>query len=161
MATIQRSPAENLTAREIVLSRAVEAPRELVWRAWTDPLQLARWWGPRGFTTPVCEVDVRPGGRIRIHMRAPDGTVYPMVGVYEEAVPPARLVFASTALDPAGTALFEQHNAVTLVEAGGQTIVTMRARIVKVLTPAAAPYLAGMDEGVAQTLDRLEELLKA
>src|SRR5882762_715575 len=63
--------------------------------AWTDPKQVAEWWGPHRFTNPVCDLDVRPGGAIRIHMRGPDGTVYPMTGVYQEVVEPERLVFTS------------------------------------------------------------------
>jgi uncharacterized protein YndB with AHSA1/START domain len=67
--------------QELVLTRVFDAPRELVFKVWTDPKHLARWWGPRGFTNPVCELDLRPGGAILIHMRGPDGTVYPMTGV--------------------------------------------------------------------------------
>ncbi len=59
-----------------------DAPRELVFKAWTDPKQVAQWWGPHGFSNPVCELGLRPGADIRIHMRGPDGTVYPMTGVY-------------------------------------------------------------------------------
>ena len=66
--------------RDLVLIRIFDAPRERVWKAWTDPRQVAQWWGPAGFTNPRCEVDVRPGGVLRIDMRGPDGTVYPMAG---------------------------------------------------------------------------------
>jgi uncharacterized protein YndB with AHSA1/START domain len=62
----------------MVMTRVFDAPRELVFKAWTEPERLKRWWGPKGFTNPVCEVDVRPGGAIRIDMRAPDGVVYPL-----------------------------------------------------------------------------------
>ena len=75
-----------------------DAPRELVFKAWTDPKQVAQWWGPHGFSNPVCELGLRPGADIRIHMRGPDGTVYPMTGVYHEIVKPERLVFNSAAL---------------------------------------------------------------
>jgi uncharacterized protein YndB with AHSA1/START domain len=84
---------------ELTMTRVFDAPRELVFRAWTDPERLKRWWGPKGFTNPVCEVDVRPGGAIRIHMRGPDGTVYPMTGAFIEIVEAERLVFTSSALD--------------------------------------------------------------
>jgi uncharacterized protein YndB with AHSA1/START domain len=56
---------------ELVLTRLFDAPRELVWKVWTDPKHVARWWRPHGFTNPVCELDVRPGGALRIHMRRP------------------------------------------------------------------------------------------
>jgi DNA-binding transcriptional ArsR family regulator len=87
---------------EIAITRVFDAPRELVWEAWTNPKQVAQWWGPNGFTTPVCELDLRPGGAIRIDMRGHDGTVYPMTGIYRENVEPERLVLTSEALDKDG-----------------------------------------------------------
>ena len=59
--------------RVLVIERIFDAPPNLVFKAWTDPKQVAQWWGPKGFTNPVCEMDVRPGGALRIVMRAPDG----------------------------------------------------------------------------------------
>src|SRR3981081_2563312 len=79
--------------REVVITRVFDAPRALVFRAWTDPQHLARWWGPQGFSNPVCETDVRIGGAWRIVMRGPDGAEYPGGGVYREIVVPERLVF--------------------------------------------------------------------
>ena len=83
--------------RELIFTRTIDAPRALVWAAWTDPKHVAQWWGPKEFTNPVCELDVRPGGAIRIDMRGPDGTVYPMAGIYQAIVAPERLVFISAA----------------------------------------------------------------
>ena len=60
----------------VTITRVFDAPRALVWAAWTDPKRMAQWWGPKGFTNPVCELDLRVGGKIRIDMRAPDGTRY-------------------------------------------------------------------------------------
>src|ERR1700730_7092158 len=88
-------PARESAERELKITRVFDAPREMVFKAWTDPKLLAQWWGPKGFTNPVCELDVRPGGAIRVHMRGPDGTVYPMTGVYQEVVEPERIVFTS------------------------------------------------------------------
>jgi uncharacterized protein YndB with AHSA1/START domain len=96
--------------REVVFTRVVDAPRRLVFEARTDPKHVAQWWSPHGFTNPVCELDVRPGGAIRIDMRGPDGIVYPMTGVYQEIVEPERLVFTSAALDDEGKPLFEVLN---------------------------------------------------
>jgi len=148
---------------EVVVTRVFDAPRELVWRAWTDPKELARWWGPHGFTNPVCEIDVRPGGAIRIHMRAPDGIVYPMTGVYEEIVKPTRLVLVSAALDAQGNPMFEVLTTVTFAEhaaavrgGSGKTKLTMQARVIK-MTAQAAPYLQGMEAGWTQSLERLGE----
>ncbi len=140
--------------RELVITRVFDAPRERVFDAWIDPEQLAQWWGPNGFTNPVCEIDVRPGGALRIDMRAPDGTVYPMTGAFREIARPKRLIFTSAALDRAGKPLFEVLNTVTFAERGGKTTLTVRARVSKA-TAEAAPYLEGMDEGWSQSLDRL------
>jgi uncharacterized protein YndB with AHSA1/START domain len=79
--------------REHVISRTFDAPRDLVWKAWTEPQRMAQWWGPNSFTNPVCDLDVRPGGAYRIVMRSPDGADYPLKGVYREVVPPKHLVY--------------------------------------------------------------------
>jgi uncharacterized protein YndB with AHSA1/START domain len=144
--------------RELVLTRVFDAPRELVFKAWTDPKQVAQWWGPHRFTNPVCDLDVRPGGAIRIHMRGPDGTVYPMTGVYNEVVEPERLVFTSAALDADGNPMFEVLTTVTFAEQGGKTKQIMRARVIK-STAEAAPYIKGMEAGWTQSLERLAESL--
>jgi uncharacterized protein YndB with AHSA1/START domain len=79
--------------RELVLSRVFDAPRELVYRAWTDSRHVAEWWGPKGFTTTVHEMDVRPGGVWRFVMHAPNGADYDNKIVFHEVVPPERLAF--------------------------------------------------------------------
>src|SRR5271163_4157080 len=81
---------------DLVLTRIFDAPRELVWKVWTDPSHLAQWWGPKGFTNPRCEWHSQPMGKIRIDMRAPDGVVYPMSGTFQEIVEPERIVFISS-----------------------------------------------------------------
>jgi uncharacterized protein YndB with AHSA1/START domain len=140
--------------QELVLTRVFDAPRELVFKVWTDPKHVARWWGPHRFTNPVCELDLRPGGAILIHMRGPDGTVYPMTGVYQEIVRPERLVFTSAALDASGNPMFEILTTVTFDEENGKTKQILRARVMK-RTAQAAPYLAGMEAGWTQSLERL------
>jgi uncharacterized protein YndB with AHSA1/START domain len=145
-------------AQELVLTRVVDGPRELVFKAWTDPQRVAQWWGPRCFTNPVCELDVRPGGAIRVHMRGPDGTVYPMTGVYQEVVEPERIVFTSAALDAEGNPLFEVLTTVTFVEQDGKAKQTLHARVIK-RRAEAAPYLKGMEAGWTQSLERLAESL--
>jgi uncharacterized protein YndB with AHSA1/START domain len=99
-------------------------------------------------------LDVRPGGAILIHMRAPDGTVYPMSGAYKEVVPPERLVFTATPLDKDGRAMFENLNTVIFSEREGKTTVTLRVEVVK-SSAAAEQHLAGMEMGWKMTLDRL------
>lgn len=78
--------------RTIVITRVFNAPRDLVWRVWTEPAHIAQWWGPKGFTTRVEEMDLRPGGQSRYVMVGPDGTEYPAEGVFREVVPPERIV---------------------------------------------------------------------
>lgn len=148
--------------RAIVMTRVFDAPRALVFKAWTDPKHMARWWGPKRFTNPVCELDVRPGGAIRIDMTGPDGVVYPMKGVFHEIDEPERLVLTTSALeDEAGHPQLEVLNTVTFAEQGGKTKLTLRAVVVK-SAPEAGAALAGMEKGWSQSLDRLaEELAKA
>jgi len=143
---------------EVVLTRVFDAPRALVFRAWTEPHHLARWWGPRDFTNPVCEIDVRVGGRIFIEMHAPDGTVYPMTGAFREIVAPERLVFAAVADDRDGRALLEGLITVTFEEEGKKTRLTVREKAVA-LQPAAGPMLARMETGWAQSLFRLQTVV--
>lgn len=78
--------------KSIVISRVFNAPREQVWRAWTDPGAIAQWFGPKGFSTRVDELDFRPGGRSKYTMIGPDGAEYPSVGVFREVVPMEKIV---------------------------------------------------------------------
>jgi uncharacterized protein YndB with AHSA1/START domain len=143
------------TGRKLVLTRTFQAPRSLVFKVWTDPKHLAQWWGPHGFTNPVCEVEVRPGGDIRIDMTGPDGVVYPMNGVFHEIVEPERLVFTATAhQDKEGRPGLEVLNTVTFVEHEGGTTLTLEA-VVKKAAPEAARALEGMEVGWTQSLERL------
>ncbi len=145
---------------EVVLTRVFDAPRELVYRAWTEPELLSQWWGPKDFTNPVCEVDASPGGRIRIDMTGPDGTVYPMGGELVEVDPLVRLVFTSTAFeDESGKPGLEDHNTVTFEALdGGKTLLTVTA-VVTVARPEFYEALSGMEEGWNQSLDRLANIV--
>jgi uncharacterized protein YndB with AHSA1/START domain len=145
---------------DLVIARVFDAPRELVFRAWTDTRHAAQWWGPKGFTNPVCEMDVRAGGALRIHMRAPDGVVYPMKGVFQEVVEPERLVFVSSALDANGNSMFDVLTTVTFAEQGGKTVLTLQARVITA-TAMAPQYLKGMEMGWMQSLDKLGDHLAA
>lgn len=144
----------------LVLTRSFDAPRDLMFRVWTDPKHVAKWWGPHGFTIPRCELDLRPGGELRIDMLAPDGMVYPMTGVFQEVVEPERLVFRSAALDDEGDPLFETMNVVTFSEEHGRTGVTVTLYVVR-STPEAAPHLGGMEIGWNQQMERLEAYVAA
>jgi uncharacterized protein YndB with AHSA1/START domain len=145
---------------ELIITRLFDAPRELVFKAWTEPERVAQWWGPHGFTSPICELDVRPGGAMLIHMRGPDGSVYLMRGVFHEIVAPEQLVFTTRTLeDEAGNPRLEVLHTITLTDVGRKTRLTLQARVVK-STPVAAGLLAGMEEGWVQGLDRLAESLR-
>jgi uncharacterized protein YndB with AHSA1/START domain len=152
--------AEPQAIREVTLTRVIAAPRERVFRAWTDPKHMAQWWGPKGFTNPVCEVDARPGGMIRIDMRAPDGVDYPMDGVFHEVIEPERLVFTSRAFAPdTNKTLIRALNTVTFADEGGKTRLTVVARVMEV-APEFAAAAAGMEEGWSQSLERLQALVR-
>jgi uncharacterized protein YndB with AHSA1/START domain len=140
--------------RELTIVRVFDAPRELVFKAWTDPKHVSQWWGPKDFTNPVCEMDVRPGGALRIVMRAPDGAEHPMKGIFREVVPNERLVFTNIAVDAAGNHLLEGLTIVTLAEQGGRTKLTLVTRATG-LVDLAAQMLSGMDQGWTQSIDRL------
>jgi uncharacterized protein YndB with AHSA1/START domain len=143
---------------DLVLDRVFDAPIELVWKAWTDPAQLAVWWGPKCFTNPVCSADVRPGGEIYVEMRAPDGTVYPMRGKYHQVVEFEKIVFSSGALDAHGKPMFEIMSTVTFAAQGKKTALKLDAKVTS--TTAMAPqHLSGMREGWSQSLERLAELV--
>jgi len=141
--------------RELTITRVFDAPRAMVFEAWTDAKHLAQWWGPKGFTNPVCEMDARIGGKLRMHMRAPDGTIYPMKGEIRELVAPERLVFTSIAVDAAGRHLLEGLTTVTFADEGGKTRLTLHAKAVAVVEEAVA-YLQGMEAGWTQSIDKLQ-----
>ena len=144
--------------RALTLTRVFDAPRDLVWRAWTDPRHLAQWFGPRGFTSSVPELDVRVGGALRIVMHGPDGNDYPMKGVFREVAPPTRLVFTNIAIDNDGNHLLEGETTVILEEQGGKTRLTLTTHA-KGLVPVAPQMLAGMEAGWSQSLDKMAELV--
>jgi uncharacterized protein YndB with AHSA1/START domain len=80
------APSNKFAERELTITRVFDAPRALVFEVWTDPKHLAQWWGPQGFTNPVCEFDARVGGELRIHMRGPDGSIYPMKRSHDRSI---------------------------------------------------------------------------
>ena len=144
---------------DLVVDRLFDAPRDVVFKAWTDPKQLAKWWGPAGFTNPVCEADARPGGAIRIDMRAPNGMTFPMKGTFHEVVPPERLVFTTIgAEDKNGTPLLQTFNVATFANEHGKTRLHLEVRVI-VVAPEMKAAVAGMSAGWSQSIDRLDELV--
>ena len=161
--------------REFVLTRVFDAPRELVFKAWTQPEHMARWWGPKTFTNPVCELDARPGGKFRIVMRAPDGADFPFYGVYREVVPPERLVYTDDCsympdewhdmVNPnrdrkAGKPAYESVTTVTFEDQGGKTKLTLRMVFESVAVRDAMLKMQ-MAEGWAESFEKLREYLPA
>jgi uncharacterized protein YndB with AHSA1/START domain len=157
MTVINEFATEGSFDQEVSLAREFYAKVEDVFKAWTQPSQLAKWWGPKHFTNPRCQLDPRTGGGIRIDMRAPDGTVYPMSGIFREVVNNERLVFTSAALDNKENALFEVLNTITFADNNGKTKLNVLAIVLKVFQPTT--YLQGMEAGWRESLDRLESLL--
>jgi uncharacterized protein YndB with AHSA1/START domain len=153
-----KTKEKDYTGTEFVIIREFSAPRELVFKAWTDPKQLAQWWGPRGFTNPVCEWDVRPGGKIYDVMRGPNGADYGMGGEFREIVPPEKLSFVCGALDDKGKLIFEFLHDVTFTEKDGRTKLVLHSRVLRT-TADANKYIGGFEMGMTQSLERLDELL--
>ena len=150
---------DDAMVREISITRIFAAPRDLVWRAWTDAEQLARWFMPHGFTVPECEMDLRPGGTFRMTVRAPDGSESPTGGEFKEIDPPQRLVFTTTGFDgPDGVPMLEVLNTATFADLGDKTELTLHAVVTKASPEMAAP-LAGMEEGWLQSFEKLDGLL--
>lgn len=141
--------------REIVMTRVFEAPRPLIFKAYTSPEYLPRWMlGPEGWTMPICEVDLRPGGAWHFVWRRTDGSEMSMRGVYREVVPPERLV----STESWGAGWPETLNTLVLSEDQGRTTLTNT-----ILYPSKeardAATQTGMKEGVIAGFDRLAELL--
>jgi uncharacterized protein YndB with AHSA1/START domain len=143
---------------ELHLKRFFAAPRDVVFAAWTQPEILAKWWGPKGFTNPRCEFEARGGGAIRIDMRGPDGTIYPMSGKVIEFYPPYRFHFTASALDANGNSMFDNWNSVFFEKVEGGTQVTLDVHVMT-QTDVAPQYLKGMKQGWSMSLDKLADLV--
>jgi uncharacterized protein YndB with AHSA1/START domain len=171
---LERLAATLLDEKDFVISHVFAAPRPLVWQAWTEPGHLAQWWGPRDFTNPICEMDVRPGGAHRIVMRSPEGTDYPITGVFREVVPPERLVMTMDCsghpqawhdqVNPSrrkgeANPVLDMVQTVTFDELNGKTRLTVRTRFASAAIRDAMLKM-GMTEGWSQSLERLTALLK-
>jgi uncharacterized protein YndB with AHSA1/START domain len=147
----------NTDVRELVINRIFNAPRELVFEAWTNPIHLIQWWGPKGFTNTVHEIDVRVDGVWRYTMHGPDGVDYENKIVYLEVIKPEKLIYAHGDDSEDDPGQFEV--TVTFDEQGGKTELTMRMRFKSAAESDKVVKDYGAIEGAKSTLDRLEELL--
>ncbi len=148
------SAAAKTAKRELVITRTLDAPRRLVFKAWTEPERLVRWWGPRGFTTPSCKMDVRPGGAWRTCMRSPEGTDHWVQGVYREIVEPERLVYTWAWEDADGKPGHETVVTVRFAEQGARTKMTLHQAVFESVKARDAHQ-----GGWTTALDRLGEYL--
>lgn len=145
-----------IKTRDVVITLTLAAPREAVFRAWTDPEQLAQWFGPRGYSVPSPEIEPRPDGAVRLDLRGPDGTQYSNRGTVTEIEAPERFAFETSLPDDKGSPILHVLNTVTFSEDRGQTTLTLKAHVLDA-TPEAARFVEQMHAGWSQTLDRLSE----
>ncbi len=148
---------------ELVIARTFNAPRKLVWQAWTDPRHIMRWWGPAGFNNETCESDLRVGGRFCLEMRAPDGNVYPCIGTFLEIVESERIVYEGETADghPCGAGIPPRATVtVSFAEQAGRTRLTLHTRFASAERKQAAAdarFVVSWNEA----LDCLAEALRA
>lgn len=151
--------ADNNPGHELVLTRLIDAPREKLFRAWTDPELMKQWFVPRPWTLSKVEIDVRPGGSSLIVMRDPEGNEYPNPGVYLEVVENEKLVFTDAYTEawvPSGKPFMTA--IVTFEDEGGKTRYTARARHWTVEDRETHEKM-GFHEGWGQCADQLAELV--
>jgi uncharacterized protein YndB with AHSA1/START domain len=154
---------------EFVITRVFDTPREIVFKAWTEPERMAQWWGPKGFTMLTNKMDLRPGGIYHYGMRSPDGNEMWGKLVYREIVPPERLVFIVSFSDKDGNTLrhpasatwpLEVLNTMILTEHQGKTTVTLKGIPVNATEEERKTFEAGyksMQQGFTGMMDQLDE----
>ena len=151
----------------MTITRVFDAPRTLVWKAWTDPKYVMQWWGPKGFTAPVCEIDFRVGGKFLCCMKSPDGQEFWNAGEYHEIIPQEKIVSSMYFADSEGNKVKPEHYGieheaiedafdVTLFEdfGDGQTKLTFIGN-----EPMDEAKNSGQVEGWNQILDKVAEVV--
>ena len=160
-------------AEAFVITRTFDAPRELVFRVWTEAEHLLHWWGPKGFAVAHCTSDLRPGGAMHYGLRGPDGSMMWARWIFREIVPPERLVFVSSFSDEAGGVTrapffdggwpLEVLSTITFTETGGRTTLTMVGIPIRATDAERATFLGAhqsMQGGWTGTLDQLTAYLE-
>ena len=166
--------AVSTAAKEFTITRVFNAPRDLVWRAWSEPEHLARWWGPKGCEIEIGKLEFRPGGLFHYGMRMPDGeTVWWGRFVYREIEKPGHIAFVSSFSDEKGGLArapfspvwpLEVLNELTLAEQDGKTTLTLRGGPVNPTSEERAMFegmFGSMQQGFGGTFDQLEDYLKS
>ena len=143
-------PAE----RELVITRVLAAPPSLVFKVWTEPSHLVRWWGPKGFTAPSCKMDLRPGGAWRACIRSPEGTDHWMQGSYREIVEPERLVFTFAWENDQGEPGHGTLVTVTFADEDGKTRLTFHQAVFESVESRDSHH-----GGWSECFDRLQDYL--
>lgn len=142
--------------REIIITRSFNAPRHLVFQAWTKPEHVRRWYGLQFLNMIVCEIDLRPNGRWRYVLQAPDGNEYAFSGEYRAIVPPERLVYTE------GFEAMPGHESLitlTLEEQDGKTLYTSHS-LYQSVEDRDGHIQSGMEAGMRETLDRLAQVVE-
>jgi uncharacterized protein YndB with AHSA1/START domain len=156
-----------VNTQELTITRTFDAPRQLVWKAWTDPELYKKWWGPSHFTCPAARLDLRVGGQWLSCMRSPDGQDFWSTGFYREIMPHDRLVYTDSFADEHGNIVPASHYGmpdmplemlvtITLAEQGGQTVMTLVHSGL-----SADEHGANAQEGWSQSFDKLAAALAA
>jgi len=161
------SDRKKSTEQDLVITRVFDAPRDLVWKAWTEPRHLMRWWGPKGFTAPAYKMDLRVGGEYLSCMRSPEGREFWSKGVFREIVPPERLVMTDSFADAEGNVVPASHYGmtddmplemlitVTFEDDDGKTRLTLRHAGIP-----AGESREGAGAGWNESFDKLAETLQ-
>ena len=154
--------------KELVITRTFNAPRELVWKAWTEPEQAKQWWGPKAFTAPFAKIDLRVGGKYLLAMRSPEGQDFWSTGTYEEIAPQERLVMTDSFADETGNIVPASHYGmspdwpleltvtVTFEKAGNNTRMTLKHSGIKNISDTD---YSNMKQGWEESFDKLAAYL--
>ena len=150
--------------QDLRITRVFDAPRELVWQAWTEPEHFMQWWGPKDYTCPFCEIDFREGGKYLNCMRSPQGKEYWGTGVFREIIPMERIVFTDSFADEKGNVVPATHYGmnsdfplemlvvVTFEDLEGKTKMTLEH-----LGVPGGPEFEGMQQGWSESFDKLSQ----
>ena len=142
----------------IVFKRTYQAPRSLVFEAFTKPEHVKNWWPPKPWTMPHCSIDLRPGGAWRYSFRSPEGQEHACDATYEAVEAPAKLVMTQAVPGPGGKPFFTIRQTITFEEKDGATALTFEVKVLEA-NPGSEPFLGGMEQGTNMTLDNLSEYL--